>query len=166
MPWTWSTEWCAKRGEPKGELLKSSNGFLITRRCLSLCKKSLWLVAALFLFSQSRAALGDVGVLIGLMSIIIEPSQCSTVPGDYLWMADGGEAQSDCKKNPTKALILNQLRLLSRWRANQNTKWESDPRSVVLGLSLKWKKHIWSKSLTAIWMRRKINNIHVNWNRK
>lgn len=60
-------------------------------------------MAVLFLFSQSRAALGDVGVLIGLMSIIIEPSQCSTVPGDYLWMADGGEAQSDCKKKPHKS---------------------------------------------------------------
>lgn len=97
MPWRTSTEWRTKRRErekerePRGELLKLPSGFLITREhCCSAFfpgKKGLWLVGVLFLFSQSRAAQGDVGVLIGLMSIIIEPSRCSTVPGDYLWMA-------------------------------------------------------------------------------
>lgn len=92
------------------------------RQCLSPYKKSLWLVTVLFLFSQTRAALGDVGVLIGLMSIIIEPSRCSTVPGDYLWMADGGGSSVIVQKNPRKALILSQICLLSWWRVNQNTK--------------------------------------------
>ncbi len=156
-PQTWSLELCAKRGEPKGELLKLSNSFLITREhCGSAfpCVRRAcdwWL--CYFCFVRVVLLWVMWVVLIGLMSIIIEPSQCSTVPGDYLWMADGGKAQSDCKKkNPTKALILNQLCLLSRCRAIQNTKWESDLRSLLLWLSLMWKKHIWRKTLTAIRM--------------
>lgn len=92
-------------------------------------------MAVLFLFSQSRAALGDVGVLIGLMSIIIEPSRCSTVPGDYLWMADGGKAQSDCKKKKKKY--------------HKSTDSESAMPIKPMESKSKYKMGIWSQVSTA-----------------
>lgn len=161
MPWTTSTEWRTKQREkerePRGELLKLPSGFLITREhccgAFSRVRRACDWSGVLFLFSQSRAAQGDVGVLIGLMSIIIEPSRCSTVPGDYLWMAASSiwakekphkstdsESDMSCTLMETEIIIKNRNLI---------------PGQNCLSEFLMWEIHTRRWPPAAIWVARK-----------
>lgn len=120
-------------------------------QCLFSGKKGLWLVAVLFLFSQSRAAQGDVGVLIGLMSIIIEPSRCSTVPGDYLWMAASSIWVNEKKTQKHWFWIRYAQEVNGDWDHNKKAEIWSQVRNACLMRE----KHMRRWPPAAIWVVRK-----------